>query len=75
LLTGKLPFSGENEMALIHSIFNSEPLSPAQLRSGEINPRWDEIVTRCLAKNPQNRFNSIEKVISAISDLEMQKTD
>lgn len=68
LLTNQLPFRGENEMVLIHAIFNVEPPPPSQLRPGEIDRRWDEIVARCLAKNPRERFQSIEEVMSALAD-------
>ncbi len=69
LLTGQLPFSGENEMALIHAIFNSTPAPPSRLRAGEMDPRWDAIVARCLAKTPAERFSGMEEVVVALREV------
>lgn len=65
-LTGKLPFSGENEMALIHAIFNTDPPPPSQLR-GDISGKWDDLVARCLAKNPGERFQTVRELSEALS--------
>lgn len=62
LLTGQMPFKGENEMALIHSIFNHEPPAPAQLRS-EISPDLNEMVLHCLAKAPGERPGSMAEIL------------
>lgn len=61
LLTGSMPFRGENEMALIHAIFNTDPPPPSQLRP-ELDPSWDRLVRRCLARNPGERFQSVGEV-------------
>lgn len=61
LLTGSMPFRGENEMALIHAIFNTDPPPPSQLRP-ELDPAWDRLVRRCLARNPEERFQSVAEV-------------
>ncbi len=66
LLTNQLPFKGENEIAVIHSIFNTVPPPPSTLQPGV--PKWmDEIVMRCLAKEPTKRFGSIAEVVTAFS--------
>ncbi len=61
LLTNQLPFKGENEIALIHSIFNTIPPLPSTLRS-DIPKGWDAIVMKCLAKDVNERFVSTEEV-------------
>lgn len=60
LLTNELPFKGQNEMALIHSIFNTVPTPPSEIRP-EISPEMDALVERCLAKEPEQRFSSISE--------------
>jgi serine/threonine-protein kinase len=67
LLTNTLPFKGENEIALIHSIFNVVPPPPSTLRP-DVTPAWDSIVAKCLAKNPQERYSSAEEVRKAIEE-------
>ncbi|MCX6122842.1 MAG: protein kinase [Ignavibacteriales bacterium] len=67
LLTNTLPFKGENEIALIHSIFNVVPPPPSTLRP-DVTSAWDSIVARCLAKNPHERYGSAEEVRTAIEE-------
>ena len=57
MLTGKLPFDGENEMAVIHAIFNVEPPPPSALNPS-VGARLDAVVRRCLRKNPDERHAS-----------------
>lgn len=61
LLTKELPFKGENEIALIHSIFNTVPPVPSQLRT-DCPKEWDAIVMKCLAKDMNERFSNAEEV-------------
>lgn len=62
LTTGKLPFNGENEIALIHSIFNTQPTKPSEINKN-INDEIEKIILKCLNKNPDERFNSVEEII------------
>jgi len=68
LLTNTLPFKGENEIALIHSIFNVAPPAPSQIRSNA-TPDWDALISKCIAKNIDERFQTVEQVKEAISRL------
>lgn len=61
MLTNKLPFSGENEIALIHSIFNTTPQKPTKINSA-ISPKLESLVLRCLEKNVDNRFENVEEI-------------
>ena len=61
MLTQKLPFTGENEMALIHSIFNTFPAKPSEINN-KVNKQLDEIVMRCIEKEPDKRYNSVEEI-------------
>lgn len=65
LLTKELPFKGENEIALIHSIFNTVPPPPSSLRS-DIDKTWDDVVMKCLAKDASERYASVAEVKKAI---------
>jgi len=55
ILTGKLPFSGDNEQAILYSIIEREPEPPSSLRP-EIPEALDSIVLRCLEKEPEDRY-------------------
>jgi serine/threonine protein kinase len=68
LLTGQLPFKGENEIALIHSIFNTVPPVPSTVRNG-IAAEWDSIVMKCLSKDINDRYSTAENVGAALSAI------
>jgi len=71
LLTGEMPFKGENEMAMIHAIFNTQPPPPSALNRRHGIREWDEIVMSCLAKNPTQRFRSVEEIIARLQQVEV----
>jgi tRNA A-37 threonylcarbamoyl transferase component Bud32 len=58
LVTNQLPFKGENEIAVIHSIFNTIPPAPSTLTT-DIPSSLDEIIATCLQKNPDDRYQSV----------------
>jgi eukaryotic-like serine/threonine-protein kinase len=55
LLTGELPFSGENFVAVAMKHIN-EPPPPVSTLRPEVPPRLDAAVARALAKRPEDRF-------------------
>lgn len=68
LCTNTIPFKGENEMAMIHSIFNYNPQPPSEINSN-IPSEFDKIILKCLAKNMAERFNNAEEIIKAIESV------
>ncbi len=70
MLLNKLPFSGENEMALIHAIFNYTPPPLSELRP-DLSSDWHFILEKCLAKNPEQRFQTSEEIIEAIKAVKL----
>jgi len=61
LLGGELPFKGVHETAMMYEIVNVDavPLSAAH---PEIDPELDAIVLECLAKDPDERYQSVKEV-------------
>ncbi|MBU6364770.1 MAG: serine/threonine protein kinase, partial [Gemmatimonadetes bacterium] len=55
LLTGTLPFEAPNTPALLLKHV-SEPLPPVRVRRAEVPPPLADVVERCLAKRPEDRF-------------------
>ena len=72
LALNRAPFSGDNEIVLIHSIFNSTPPLPSSLRE-DTGPAFDALVMKCLEKNPEKRFESTAAVLTALGDWEAEK--
>ncbi len=69
LCTNKLPFNGENEIALIHSIFNTQPAVPSSINKN-IPAELDKIIMKCLSKNADERFQRVAELTEFISNLQ-----
>jgi dienelactone hydrolase len=67
MLTGKPPFKGDYQPALLYSILNDELVPPRSIRP-EIPERTEAIVLRALAKNPADRYSSAGKMVAALAD-------
>ncbi|MEP7051165.1 MAG: protein kinase [Pseudomonadota bacterium] len=57
LLTGKLPFSAENSMALMLKHATEQPVPPSQRRPG-LSQAFDDVILKALHKNPKERTPS-----------------
>ena len=55
LLTGRLPFQGANNYAIIYQLMNVDPPAPIELRS-DVPPRINAIVMRALQKDTAQRY-------------------
>ncbi len=66
MISGRVPFASEYEQATMYLILNADPTPVGELRSG-VPDALDEIVSKCLAKDPEERYPSIEHLIG---DLE-----
>ncbi|QTN28106.1 protein kinase [Rhodoferax sp. AJA081-3] len=55
LLTGILPFDGENQFVVIHQIVGHEPTKPSMLNP-DVPAAMDEVMARAMAKNPDERY-------------------
>jgi eukaryotic-like serine/threonine-protein kinase len=65
MLTGQLPFKGDYDSAMIYSILN-EKLKELSNVPNELQ----EILEKCLSKNPSERYQNIDELLS---DLKEQK--
>jgi TolB-like protein/Flp pilus assembly protein TadD len=65
MLTGKLPFTGEHEQAVIYSIVNKdhEPLKEAR---PDVPMELEAIVNRCLQKKPEDRYQHIDELATIL---------
>lgn len=68
MLTGKIPFTGENEIALIYSIFNSEPQKPSEINA-LVPGAIDELTARCLAKSPAERYACADDILYELKNI------
>jgi len=68
LLTGRTAFPG-NSLAALAAILREQLPRASSVRRG-ISPGLDALVSRCLAKQPEDRFQSAEELLAAVAALE-----
>jgi hypothetical protein len=67
LLSGRKPFSGDSPTAVAYQIMHTEP-SPVRMQVPELPEALNEIVSRALQKNPDDRYN---RAAEMSADLQM----
>ncbi len=68
MTAGELPFKGEYEAAVMYSIVNEEPTPMTSLRAG-IPPELEQVVHKALAKNPLERYQTINDMLADLNNL------
>ena len=63
LLTGARPFNGNTVGAVCSEILYAEPVAPSK-RNPAVQPELDRVIARCLAKNPLERFDSFQQLVT-----------
>jgi serine/threonine protein kinase len=72
LVTGKRPFDAETLQAICGRVLSSTPL-PASHMNTSVPPAFDEIIARCLAKEPAGRFATAEALAEQLYPLARRK--
>jgi tetratricopeptide (TPR) repeat protein/tRNA A-37 threonylcarbamoyl transferase component Bud32 len=73
MLTGQVPFKGEHEQVILHSILNKSPQPITSLRSG-IPLELEAIVNKCLKKDPAERYQTSADLIADLKRLNRDMT-
>src|SRR5689334_2844208 len=73
MLTGKLPYRGEHDAAMMYSIMNEQP-DPLSKYLPDISPEIERIVQRALEKDPEDRYQSAADMVSEIRRVQKQST-
>jgi eukaryotic-like serine/threonine-protein kinase len=68
MVTGKRAFSGDSKLSTLASVLHSEPVPLSQV--GQPIPRdVERIISRCLRKDPQRRWQSMADIKVALEDV------
>jgi len=67
-LTGRRPFEGVYDQAVMYSVLNLEPESPLSLR-GDIPQTLERIVMRTLEKDPGRRYQSMHDMVTDLKEV------
>ncbi len=69
MLTGNVPFDGENPVNVALKHINEEMIPPSKSVPG-IPPRIEQIVMKATSKFPTSRFSSADEMIKELDDIE-----
>ena len=66
MLTGRTPFQSDNPLSLMLMHSQVEPPKISEVAPQEIPKNFEDIVSRCLKKEPQERFGSVSQILAAL---------
>ena len=69
MLTGRLPFPGVHPQAVIYAILNQES-EPMTVHRADVNPALMGIVGKCMAKLPDERYQTAEDLVADLDLLQ-----
>lgn len=73
MVTGISPFAGDSLQRVCNHVLSSRPLPPSQVNAS-IPAALDEILAKCLAKDPEQRMASAEALAEQLYPLARRKT-
>ncbi len=65
MLTGRMPFRGDHEAAILYSIVNEAPQDIASIKP-ELSPLVVNLINRCLEKDPDDRYQTMQDAVSEL---------
>lgn len=68
MLTGQLPFAGDNQFALRDAKLFNDPPRPRDLNA-DISKKLEEVILKALAKDPEDRYASAAEMQAAVNAL------
>jgi len=73
MLTGERPFKSKHDQAVLHAILHEES-KPIRNLLKNIPVRLEDILSNCLQKNPLNRYQNMESMISDLRTVDLEDT-
>jgi len=69
MISGQLPFMGNNEASVMYSVAHKEPKRPKDIKP-DIPPPLDQIVRRALKKKTESRYSSVEELLKDLKQVQ-----
>jgi serine/threonine-protein kinase len=68
MVTGKVPFEGTSLIEVLAAHFNVDPVRPSERApDAVIDASTDDVILKCLAKHPADRFQSMDELCDALT--------
>ncbi|MEE8370113.1 MAG: protein kinase, partial [Dehalococcoidia bacterium] len=71
MVTGRLPFSGYDPVAVISQHLNTPPVAPS-FHNPSLPPALNDLIMKLMAKDPEDRPSSADEVLAALQSLHEQ---
>jgi non-specific serine/threonine protein kinase len=71
MISGKLPFRGDYDQAVIYGIVNEQPEPITGLRTG-VPLELERIVNRCISKDAQDRYQHADDLLSELNKVKKE---
>ncbi len=71
MVTGKLPFHGDHEMAILYSVVNEAP-QPVEAALPDASPELVHVIRRALEKDPAERYQSAADMLIDLKRLKKE---
>jgi len=68
LVTGRRPFQGASLSNVLYQILNDDPARPTDI-AGTCSPELQAVITKCMAKVPDDRYQSVREVLEALKTI------
>ena len=68
MVSGRRPFEGDSEADSLAAVLRTEP-PPLSLPESQMSPGFDALVRRCLAKRPDERYQTARELLAALKEL------
>jgi serine/threonine protein kinase/dipeptidyl aminopeptidase/acylaminoacyl peptidase len=72
MLTGRRPFERSSKLSTLTAILNEEP-KPVRELTPRVPPELEQVIARCLRKDPARRFQHIDEVKVLLEDLRQDR--
>ena len=69
MLTGRLPFGGDNSFETIDHIIHTDPISITRLNYG-VTPDLDRVVRKCMEKDRERRYQTVRDLLIDLRNLQ-----
>lgn len=73
MVTCKYPFTGISAREAVLKRLNEAPTSP-RTYAPSLDARWEEVILRCLARNPEDRFQSAMGAVRALCSGDLKES-
>jgi serine/threonine-protein kinase len=73
MLTGRHPFRGEHDAAMMYSILNEDPVELTSVRP-DLDPEIGRIIQRALEKDPEDRYQHVDDMVSELRRLQKKSS-